>query len=336
MSKPEDKPGTPAPAPSKLKKRFFAWWEGYDLPQEAETEGGAAGRGGAAESGGESGRSGAGNGGKAAAGKSGLPAAAFDRHGKPLWSATRLQVAEKIWGEGFLSPGGAELITQLATPLGLNSAMTVLELGAGLGGASRCIVEAFGPWVTGLEASPLLVKEGMARSVKAGMGKQAPVLSWDPEDFRFPKRVDAILAKESLFAVRDKQGLLDRIEAILKPKGQLLFTDYIVEASAKDAAAVKKWAAREPQEPFLWCLRDMENGLAQCNFDLRVKEDITDAHRALILHSIQTLTAYLEKFQLDHETKVNVLDEVELWANRIAALSAGLRCYRFYAIKPAQ
>jgi hypothetical protein len=45
------------------------------------------------------------------------------------------------------------------------------------------------------------------------------------------------------------------------------------------------------------------------------------------------LTEHLEQHHLDRETKVNVIDEVETWAQRVLALHAGLRCCRFCAIK---
>lgn len=142
-----------------LKTKFIAWWEGYDLSgrkrkrdkEEAKD---------AAEGDGDQ--------------------AGLNRHGKPLWSASRIEVAEKIWGTGFVLPGGVELISTLIKPLGLNPAMTVLELGCGLGGATRCMA-ATGCWVTGLEASPFLAEQGMLRSTKAGLAKQAPVQVYDPE-----------------------------------------------------------------------------------------------------------------------------------------------------------
>ncbi|MEI7610814.1 MAG: phosphoethanolamine methyltransferase, partial [Rhodospirillaceae bacterium] len=56
-------------------------------------------------------------------------------------------------------------------------------------------------------------------------------------------------------------------------------------------------------------------------------------HRMQILAAIKSLTEHLEKHYLDKETKINVIDEVETWAQRVAALGAGLKCYRFYALK---
>ncbi|MEI8394560.1 MAG: methyltransferase domain-containing protein [Rhodospirillaceae bacterium] len=308
-----------APPTLSLKTQFKAWWEGYDLSglkrrnkgdSDADANDGSAG------------------GQKKQAG--------LNRHGKPLWTATRIEVAEKIWGTGFVQPGGADLIDTLTKPLGLNPAMTVLELGCGLGGATRAMASLKGCYVTGLESSPYLVEQGMQRSTKAGLAKQAPVQLFDPENLSFGKRVDAVFAKDAFFTIQNKTQLFDTIESILKPRGHFLITDYIVEPDARNSKALQSWSNREPLEPQLWTLDGALNAFAQCNFDLRVHEDITQSHRHQIVLAIRALTEHLEKHQLDNDTKVNVIDEVETWAQRVAALGSGLKCYRFYALKPPE
>ncbi|HZH27738.1 MAG TPA: methyltransferase domain-containing protein [Azospirillaceae bacterium] len=299
--------------------RFIAWWEGYDLDafrrwmsarkgadlDEVEVD-------------------------YAAFANKGL-----DRHGKPLWTATRIGVAEKIWGEGFVSPGGQDYISEMVRPLGLNPAMSVLDLHAGLGGAARIMVDAFGTWITGLEPNPLLAAEGMERSKKLGMTKQAPIVPYDPESFKYNKRVDCVFARELFFAIKEKDRLFDGIERALKPRGQLLYTDYVFVDEPSDAPAITNWRATEPLAPSPWTLAQHEGNLKRRNLDVRVAEDVTDAHRAQVVSAIQKLSGFLGEHTVMGDTKQAVLAEVNLWAARIAAFEAGLRCYRFYALKPS-
>lgn len=309
-----------APATGKpWKKRLLAWWEGYDLPEDkADAAPEPAAAAPAAP----------------AAPRPAMPGV-NSRFGKPLWSATRIGVVEKIWGDGFTSPGGDDYIPELVKPLGLNPAMSVLDLAAGLGGAARKMAAQYGCWVTGLEPSPVLAKEGMERSVKAGMAKQATISHYDPENFKHPKRFDCIFAKESFCFVKNREGLHDGIELSLKPRGQLLFTDYVFDKEEPRSGAVKDWIAKEPVEPFPLTMQQTINSLQQRNLDIRINEDITDAHRTLILAAIQSLTEFLASRSLDHDTKLAVVEEVEQWARRVAALQSGLRAYRFFALKLA-
>ncbi|MDR3515913.1 MAG: methyltransferase domain-containing protein [Azospirillaceae bacterium] len=305
------------------KRRFIAWWEGYELA-------------GGDESGadGADGSRGSGSRGAPPAVVNDKPKAGISRFGKPLWSANRIQVAEKIWGEGFVTPGSQDYIPNLLKPLGLNPAMSVLDLSAGLGGVVRIMATRYGVWTTGFEASQFLAEQGMARSVKHGQAKQAPISHYDPENFVAPKRFDAIFAKEFLFSVRNIEAMTDAIEAGLKSRGQLLFTDYVIEREGSRGKALQAWYDHEPLAPHPRTLHQITESLQQRNLDLRITEDITEVHRTTILTGIQALSDHLSSHHTDKETKVAVLEEVELWARRVAALQDGLRVYRIFALKP--
>ena len=301
-----------APRPKlSLRTRFHAWWEGYDAkaPETAQAE--------AVDDAPPPPPSGPG----------------LDRHGKPLWTANRVEVAETLWGKGFTTPGGEEHALYLARPLGLNPAMSVLELGAGLGGLCRALTEKFGCWTTGLEASPLLAKLGMERSADAELAKRAPVRLYDAEKFVYDKRVDAILSREAVFVIAEKEQFFDRVEAQLKPRGQVVFTDYVIDPKS-NLRKIEDWAAHEPQEPHLWTADDASAAFTQRNLDLRIAEDITETQRGLILQGLNAFTVHLASYSMDNDTKANVLNEIEIWARRMQAFAAGLRVYRFHAIKP--
>lgn len=315
-----------------LKTRFIAWWEGYDLsglkrkraadgddPPPPEAADGGPGRG-------------AGEAPQVEAAPVDTRPGALNRWGKPLWSATRIEIAEKTWGQGFITPGGHDYFPYLIKPLGLNPAMTVLDLSAGLGGSTRFMASQYGAWLVGLEGNPLLAENAMARSTKAGMTKQAPVEHYDLEQFYYSKRVDAVFAKELFFRVRNKDPLFDNMHACLKERGQVLFTDYVVE-NLQDKVKLKGWADAELLEPSLWSVQETTRALSKRQLDVRIAEDITETHTHLILTAIHALTPFLEQHHLSHETKVNLVDELELWARRVWALQHGLKCYRFYALR---
>lgn len=306
---------TDAPTPKlSLRTRFQAWWEGYDAKAPAAAPAAPS----AADAPGEA-----------------KPSAdpGLNRHGKPLWTATRVEVAEKLWGSGFTTPGGEENALYLARPLGLNPAMSVLEVGAGLGGLCRALADKFGCWTTGLESSPMLAKIGMERSGDAEMAKRAPIRVYDPENFAYDKRVDAVICRETMYVVNGKDQLIDGLESRLKPRGQIVLTDYVLTPQA-DLNELEKWAAEEPLEPQLWAARDAADAFTRRHFDLRIAEDVTESHRTQIMTALNAFTQHLTGHALDGETKAYVMDEIQLWARRVRAFDNGLRLYRFHAIKP--
>ncbi|MBV5333985.1 phosphoethanolamine methyltransferase, partial [bacterium] len=143
----------------------------------------------------------------------------------------------------------------------------------------------------------------------------------------------AIVSRESVFTIGNKEQLFNGLETQLKPRGQVLMTDYVLDPKA-DLGKLERWAVKEPMEPHLWTERDAAEAFAQRNLDLRIAEDITDTHRGLILAALNGFTHQLTTRAMDKETKLHVLEESELWARRVSAFESGLRAFRFYAIKP--
>ena len=74
--------------------------------------------------------------------------------------------------------------------------------------------------------------------------------------------------------------------------------------------------------------------LKQLDFDVRVSEDMTAGYRSMVLKGWAGLTAATEGASLDPELVKVLVDELERWTRRIAALDAGdLKLVRFFAIK---
>jgi cyclopropane fatty-acyl-phospholipid synthase-like methyltransferase len=317
-----DPPDAPkGPFRLSMRDRLVAWWEGYDLSplrarEKAEAEEAAS---------------------QAATDAAPAPppgtTGRLDRFGKPLWTATRIQVAEKMWGEGLTTPGGQEYMESLVKPLGLNKTMSVLDMSAGLGGLTRAIHRVYGAWVTGVEANPMLAQHGMEYSKKAHLKKQAPISHYDPNAFNIDRRYDAIFAKETLFTVADKGALFRKINDAIKPGGQLLLIDYVL-TSPDMLPSLRAWSDVEPEEPFPWSIDEARETLKRLGFDVRVAEDGTARQISSIASALSILQKHLQSHELDAETRTAVTTEVGLWAKRAEALTKGLKLYRFHALKP--
>jgi cyclopropane fatty-acyl-phospholipid synthase-like methyltransferase len=285
--------------------RFAAWWNGYELVPKAR--------------------------------KATVLSTHDVRYERPTlaWETERLRVVQELWGEGFADPGGAEHILNMAKFFGLDPSMSVLDLGAGLGGASRAMSEKFGVWVSGLEANEELAEAGMAMSVMAGMGKKAAISHFDPDTFEYKaKSIDCVFSKEFFFKIADKPAFLHTLESVMKPRGQLLFTDYVVASSAEKTVAYEKWLEFEPDPPHIWSIQDYREALATLHLDIRVAEDITDQFHATVTQSWARYIKELQSRGVAPETTEVLVQEVELWARRVQAIEAGnLQVYRIHALK---
>ena len=256
------------------------------------------------------------------------------RYESPEWVSKRLEIMQEIWGNGMTGPGDPAYILQLVKPLGLDPAFTVIEVGAGLGGATRTIADHFNIWMTGLEADREFAKAGMELSTMAGLAKRAPVHYFDVENYQFREcSIDCVFSKESLYLVEDKKRLLYEVINMIKPRGQILFTDYVV---AEDAGTkeVETWCKDEPVEPFPWTIKEYEAALTEARLDIRIKEDITEDVYKIIKASWAAFLNGLRSRELDKSTSDAIEEAVELWTKRSKAIDNGaLRICRFHALK---
>src|ERR1700744_6161168 len=83
--------------------------------------------------------------------------AAMEVRGRAAWPAARLAMAELLWGEGYIFPGGEIETLRLARPWGASAATSLLVVGIGSGGPACSVARNLGTWVTGLESDPDLM-----------------------------------------------------------------------------------------------------------------------------------------------------------------------------------
>lgn len=287
--------------------RLKAWWDGYDLALRQKQKTALAG---------------------------GDLTQDAVRYEQQEHLSRRLEIMQDVWGKGMSGPGDEDYILKLVKPFGLDPAYTVIDVGAGLGGATRVISEKFDIWITGLEADRELADAGMELSTMAGLAKRAPIHYFDMDRYEFRENsTDCVFSKEALYLVEDKERLLKEIIHLIKPRGQLLFTDYVL-AEGADERAVYDWAEGEPKRPNPWTMRDYEVLLTEARLDIRIKEDITDEVYGIITGNWARFLSGLKGKTVDRKSAEAITEAVELWTRRTKAIDAGaLRVCRFHALK---
>jgi SAM-dependent methyltransferase len=248
------------------------------------------------------------------------------------WHAAPGEVAEALWGEGQMLPAGDAVADLLITPLGITKATHMLDLTAGLGGPMRRIA----PQVSELkeiEADAAIVARARGLSAKAGKARAAAISGYDPANFSMPAIYDCVIARELFYRVADKGKLFYSIAACLKPKGQIAFTDYVVDPEVRDKPAIAAWRAHEKgAAPF--GLIEMAEAWAKAGFDMRASEDQTAFYKREVIAGLNRLIKFLNQSPPpDAETKSAILGEVETWIRRLAAIEQGMKFCRFHAIK---
>jgi cyclopropane fatty-acyl-phospholipid synthase-like methyltransferase len=250
------------------------------------------------------------------------------------WEDPAMRIAQLAFGEGCSKPGGGGRLLELSRPLGLDATKSVLEFGTGLGGAARALRSDTGAWIDGYALEPDLARAARQLAIRARMEKGVDIACYSPQDFApRPGGYDCILSTETLYRIANKEELLVKFEQALKPRGQLLITDFVLTpgTSAKDP----KLTAFGAGPLAFWPAAHYVRHFRERNLDLRVNEDITADYRKLVLDGCKRFTAQ-EPRMVGHAKAYpgETMTFLDQWARRVMAFDAGLlKVMRFTALK---
>jgi SAM-dependent methyltransferase len=250
-----------------------------------------------------------------------------------MWSAAPAEISERMWGDGFVTPGGAYISDLMTKPLGLTKDMSVLDLSAGLGGRIRRIANEYGCYVTGYEPDPEVAKRGMEISQRLGQAKHAGIEAYDPEKIEIRRMYDCVIARETFYRIQDKPTAMKLIAASLKARGHLVFTDYLVNPEDDEKPAIIAWKASEILARPLG-LQNMVAAWQKVGIKMRVQEDMSDFYKKEVAKGLQRLAIFLGSgVSPDPATKLALERRIRLWAHRVSAMEQGMKFYRFYGNK---
>jgi phosphoethanolamine N-methyltransferase len=143
---------------------------------------------------------------------------------------------EAIYGRNFISPGGEATTRDLLGLVVFRPGMRVLDIGCGLGGAAFLMAQTFGARVHGIDLSRNMLQLAQGRCQEANLVRAVTFEHGDILGYDRPNAYDLAHSRDVFLHIHEKGRLLAAIKRCLRPRGQLLFTDYLCRAGAKSAA----------------------------------------------------------------------------------------------------
>lgn len=215
--------------------------------------------------------------------------------------------------------------------------MSILDLGAGLGGPAR-----------------IWSKSSVCGSLAAKFPRNWPALEWTcPSPPAWPnkapiehldalapdlaaKKYNVVFAFDTFCRVEDKNAFIDAIVASLKPKAQVIFRDLVAGEGTDSDDAMKQWKNIESQPVHLWTVDEYTDALTSRGLSIGLSPlDLTDDYCERVINGWWKAQRQLIDLKRAGGADPNLLKalgrEVELWTLRTKALQSGaLAVYRVY------
>jgi len=143
---------------------------------------------------------------------------------------------------------GGEAVGDLARLLGVEPGMTVLDLGAGIGGPARVLAARFGARVIALDLTPDLCEASRRLNALVGLDDRITVIEGDATDTGLDaESVDRVVTVHACMNIPDKAGVYAEAYGCLKPGGRFAFYDVVRGPAAAmdgDIHFPVPWASR--------------------------------------------------------------------------------------------
>ncbi len=218
-----------------------------------------------------------------------------DRLSEPgEYDAAMLELLQLVWGDGFLSPGGAEEVARLLEGCDITGC-EILDIGCGLGAIDRLLVTEYGARsVVGIDIDPALVEATRERMARDGLGDRVQAIAVDGGALPFSARsFDVVFSKDSLVQIPDKAAIFSEVLRVLRPGGRFIASDWLRGGEGEYSAEMLEYFRLEGITYNMATLAQSATRLREAGFSDIVIRDRHDWYRDLAHRELAALSGPL-------------------------------------------
>jgi len=247
------------------------------------------------------------------------------------------QLLQIVWGDGFLSPGGAGEVARILEHVDIRGAR-VLDIGCGLGEVDVLLARAHGArQVVGIDLEPDLLARARERAARAGLSDRLELIQVSPGPLPFSAAdFDVVFSKDSMLQIPDKPALYREIHRVLVPGGRLIAGDWLRGGSGPYSEAMLEYFRLEGLTYNLVSAEDSATALRNAGFVEVEVRDRSAWYTELAERELASLAGEWQPLLVERLGVTRARHFVDNWRQLVLVLQRGeLRTAHLRARKPA-
>ena len=144
------------------------------------------------------------------------------------YSERVIEGMQMLFGQGFLSPGGAPEVDEMLAGEKV-AGLTVVDLGCGIGGGTLMLAGKYeAARVIAVDVEPDSLARTRAAADAAGLGARVETLQVSPGPLPLPDGcADMVFTKDVVCHIDDKAAAFAEMARLLRPGGRLVCADFV-------------------------------------------------------------------------------------------------------------
>ena len=244
-----------------------------------------------------------------------------------LYHPQLIAMLERVWGEGWLSPGGPEEVARLLRGMDIRG-KSVVDIGCGGGGVDLCLVQDHGAgFVTGLDVEDSVLNHARSLVASAGLGNRIGIIKVAPGLLPFPpESYDIVFSKDSIVHIPDKHALMRDVFRVLKPGGWFVASDWLIGHDGEPSAMMNAYIASEGLDFGMASPGRYAEAMAAAGFGDITTESRNAWYRERAREELATMKGSLYAEAVANLGREFVDHNIEIWSNMLPVLESGEHC----------